>query len=378
MILPGAMLGLLGGGQLGRMFTMAAQTMGYRVSVLDPAADSPAGNIAEHHLCADYLDERALHELGSTCAAITTEFENISSIALEYLAQRCVVSPHAKSVSIAQNRILEKQFLASNGFAVAPFAVIRQGDDLAAKIYKPLCPGILKVSQLGYDGKGQVRMSDLAELASAFEKLQQVPCVLEQLLPLACEISVILARGLDGQVALYPVIENQHEQGILDMSVVPARVSDQVKQQACSIASKLAHTLNYHGVLCVEFFLLQDGQLLINEIAPRPHNSGHFSIDACVTSQFEQQVRALCSLPLGSTTLKVPAAVMVNLLGDLWLAGEPAWNEVLRIPSAKLHLYGKRTARSGRKMGHFTVLGDTVEQALTEALAIKAVLSKAC
>ena len=375
-ILPGAMLGLLGGGQLGRMFTMAAQTLGYQVTVLDPTTDSPAGRIAERHLQADYLDYQALSDLSSTCAAITTEFENVPAEALRYLAQQRVVSPGANSVSIAQSRIQEKQFLSANGFAVVPFAVIQSGDDLASPIYQSLCPGILKVSQLGYDGKGQVRITHINDLSPAFEKLRQVPCVLEQFLPLAGEISVILARGFDGKTVHFPVIENQHQQGILDISLIPARVSDSIQQQACRIATELATKLDYQGVLCVEFFLLNDGQLLINEIAPRPHNSGHFSIDACITSQFEQQVRTLCQLPLGSTAMKTPAAVMINLLGDLWHNGEPDWRFVLKQPAAKLHLYGKSEARPGRKMGHITVLGDTLEHALDNALAIKANLSE--
>ena len=374
MILPGARLGLLGGGQLGRMFTMAAQTLGYQVTVLDPASDSPAGGIAERHLKADYLDYQALTDLSNTCAAITTEFENVPAEALRFLAQQRIVSPTANSVSIAQDRIQEKQFLSTNGFAVAPFAVIQAGDDLASPRYQSLCPGILKVSQLGYDGKGQVRVTHIDDLPLAFDKLRQVPCVLELLLPLSCEISVILARNFNGEITHFPVIENQHQQGILDVSMVPARVSGSIQQQASHIATDLANKLAYQGVLCVEFFLLNDGQLLINEIAPRPHNSGHLSIDACVTSQFEQQVRTLCQLPLGSTAMKTPAAVMINLLGNLWHNGEPDWRFVLSQPSAKLHLYGKREARPGRKMGHVTVLGDTPQQTLNDALAIKATL----
>lgn len=372
-IKPGAMLGLLGGGQLGRMFAMAAQSMGYRVTVLDPAEDSPAGNIAERHLCADYLDDAALRELSTSCAAVTTEFENVPAEALQFLEQHCVVSPHAQSVSIAQNRLLEKQFLAVNGFAVAPFMAIRDDNDLAAEITTRFFPGILKVSQFGYDGKGQIRINAPYELTNAFASLQQQPCVLEQLLPLACEISVIVARGFDGEISLFPVAENQHAHGILDITVVPARISDEIVQQARKMATEVAIKLDYRGVLCIEFFVLSDGRLLINEIAPRPHNSGHYTLDACITSQFEQQARILCSLPQGSTEL-LTAAVMVNLLGDLWQTGEPDWNLVLRNPATKLHLYGKREARPGRKMGHFTVLADTVEHALQQAEAIKASL----
>ncbi len=369
-IIPGAMLGLLGGGQLGRMFTMAAQSMGYRVTVLDPAEESPAGSIAERHLCADYHDSAALHELSTTCAGVTTEFENVPAEVLQFLEQHCMVSPPAKSVSIAQNRLLEKQFLAANGFSVAPFLAIQNSDDLSSEIDAIFFPGILKVSQFGYDGKGQVRINAPHELPDAFACLQQQPCVLEQLLPLACEISVIVARDLDGEISLFPVAENQHAHGILDMSIVPARIPAEIVQQARKMATDVAIKLDYRGVLCIEFFVLTDGRLLINEIAPRPHNSGHYTLDACITSQFEQQARILCRLPQGSTALLTPV-VMVNLLGDLWQSGEPDWNKVLRNPSAKLHLYGKREARPGRKMGHFTVLADTVEQALQQAKAIK-------
>lgn len=373
-MMPGAMLGLLGGGQLGRMFTMAAQSMGYRVTVLDPAQDSPAGNIAERHLCADYHDPAALRELSATCAGVTTEFENVPAEALRFLEQRCVVSPHARSVAIAQNRMLEKQFLAANGFSVAPFMVIRNSSDLSAEIDAVFFPGILKLSQFGYDGKGQVRIDAPHELTDAFASLQQQPCVLEQLLPLACEISVIIARGFDDEISLFPVAENQHAQGILDMSIVPARIPEEIAQQARKMATEVAIKLDYRGVLCIEFFVLADGRLLINEIAPRPHNSGHYTLDACITSQFEQQVRILCSLPQGGTALLTPA-VMVNVLGDLWQAGEPDWRKVLKHSAAKLHLYGKREAKPGRKMGHFTLLADTVEQALQQAEAIKASLN---
>lgn len=372
-ILPGAMLGLLGGGQLGRMFTMAAQSMGYRVTVLDPGQESPAGGVADRHICADYLDADALRALSASCAAVTTEFENVPAEALRFLEQHCIVSPPAHSVSIAQNRILEKQFLAEKGFSVAPFIAIQHSDDLSDEIDAVFFPGILKVSQFGYDGKGQVRIHASHELQDAFARLQQQPCVLEQLLPLACEISVIVARGFDGEISLFPVAENQHAQGILDRSIVPARVPEVIMQQARKMATEVAIRLDYRGVLCIEFFVLTDGRLLINEMAPRPHNSGHYTVDACVTSQFEQQVRILCRLPQGSTALHA-SAVMVNLLGDLWQAGEPDWCKVLGNPAAKLHLYGKREARPGRKMGHFTVLADTVELALQQAESIKRLL----
>ena len=378
-IMPGAMLGLLGGGQLGRMFIMAAQSMGYRVTVLDPTKDSPSSSIAERHLLADYLDSNALHEIGSTCAGITTEFENVPAESLRILAEHGVVSPAASSVAVAQNRILEKKFIATNGFEVVPYEVIQNSHNSNGALpqtHPELFPGLLKVSRFGYDGKGQVRVNNAAELDSAFNGFNREPCVLEQLLPLESEVSVIVARGFDGEVATFSVSENQHCNGILDVSIVPARISPEIVQRAREAAIGIAEKLDHRGVLCVEFFVLADGsrsKLLVNEIAPRPHNSGHYTIDACITSQFEQQLRILCGMPLGSTTMH-GAAVMVNLLGDLWQRGEPKWEEVLRHPSVKLHLYGKLAARPGRKMGHYTVLADTTEVALQLALEVKRAL----
>ena len=373
MIAPGAWLGLLGGGQLGRMFTMAAQSMGYRVVVLDPGTHSPAGSVADEHIAADYLDRAALQTLAHKCAAATTEFENVPADALSFLAQHCVVSPSAQNVAVAQDRIAEKRFLESAGLEVAPFAAILAGDDLNDAI-SPLLPGILKRSRLGYDGKGQVRVATLAEARAAFEKLGDVPCVLEKLMALRAELSVVVARGFDGATVTWPVAENQHAHGILDVSIVPARISAGLAQQAKQAAIEVATRLDYRGVLCVEFFIVDQDRLLANEIAPRPHNSGHYTIDACVTSQFEQQARVLCGLPLGATTLHGPA-VMINLLGDLWTNAEPDWQHVLKHPHAKLHLYGKTDARPGRKMGHFTVLADDVDAALEAALAIKSQLT---
>lgn len=369
-IMPGAMLGVLGGGQLGRMFVQAAQQMGYPVTVLDPDSASPAGRVADDFICAGYADQAALEKLGSQCAAITTEFENIPANSLRKLAKSCVVSPDAYSVSVAQNRIAEKQFLGINGFTVAPFAVIQQPDDFADQDASELLPGILKVSQFGYDGKGQIKVTSGAELLAAYEQLNHAVCVLEKFMPLKSEISVVVARGGNGEMQTFPVAENQHVNGILDVSIVPARISPQLAAQAQEMAGQVVKKLNYQGVLCVEFFVLHDDTLLINEIAPRPHNSGHYSIDACVTSQFEQQVRTLCGLPLGATT-QHSAAVMINLLGDVWHSGEPDWNAVLQHPTAKLHLYGKSEARPGRKMGHYTVLSTDTATALHDALHIK-------
>lgn len=369
-VMPGAMLGVLGGGQLGRMFVKAAQEMGYRVTVLDPAPDSPAGRVADDFICANYHDSSALKRFSEQCVAVTTEFENIPSNVLEKLSEHCQVSPDANSVQIAQNRIAEKAFLAEHGFAVAPYRIIQQAEDFQAADIQKYLPGILKVSQFGYDGKGQKRIQSASELKPALEALNHSVCVLEKFLPLALELSVVVARSANGEVKTFPVAENLHADGILDISIVPARISDSLAQQARTMACQVAEKLNYCGVLCVEFFVLANGELLINEIAPRPHNSGHYSIDACVTSQFEQQVRTLCGLPLGETK-QLTTAVMVNLLGDVWQHSEPDWNDVLQYPMAKLHLYGKSDARPGRKMGHFTVLGDSLDTVLPQAISIK-------
>ncbi|MGD2140646.1 MAG: 5-(carboxyamino)imidazole ribonucleotide synthase, partial [Burkholderiales bacterium] len=385
MITPGAWLGLLGGGQLGRMFTMAAQSMGYKVLVLDPGDNSPAGTVADGHLKADYADSAALAEMAARCAAATTEFENVPAESLQRLAERCVVSPAAGSVAVAQDRIREKLFMRDHGVATAPFAVIRSEADLDSPEINPLLPGILKVSRFGYDGKGQMRVASADELAEAFAQLRAEACVLEKFVTLQKELSVVVVRGFDDAVMTFPVSENEHANGILDISIVPARVSPDVAAEARRLAIELASKLDYRGVLCVEYFLRDDGRLLVNEIAPRPHNSGHYTIDACATSQFEQQVRVMCSLPLGDTSLLRPA-VILNLLGDLWANGQPRWDEVLRHRGTKLHLYGKNEARPGRKMGHVTVLAQQSEQgqqnepaqqielALAEARQIKSIL----
>lgn len=371
MILPGEALGVLGGGQLGSMFTAAARTMGYRVTVLDPDPHSPAARFADKHLCTSYDDPDALNELGKTCAAVTVEFENVPAQSLEFLATRCVVRPAARAVAIAQDRSAEKTFLQQHGFPVAPFIVVRDREQLEAVTAQLPFPAILKRSRLGYDGKGQAQAGTREEAIKAFHDFNDEPCVLEQRLPLQKEISVILARGADGEAACYPAAENQHQHGILDISIAPARISASLANQATEMAEKLAQRLDYCGVLAVEFFVLPGDRLIINEIAPRPHNSGHFTLDACVTSQFEQQVRTLCGLPLGGARLLSPA-VMVNLLGDLWQHGEPRWENLLQHPQVKLHLYGKSEPRAGRKMGHFTCLDESVEQALAVALEIKA------
>jgi 5-(carboxyamino)imidazole ribonucleotide synthase len=370
---PGAWLGLLGGGQLGRMFCMAAQSLGYRVCVLDPGADSPAGSIADRHLRADYLDEAALDELARTCSAATTEFENVPARALERLARDLVVSPAASAVAIAQDRIAEKAFVRDAGVPVAPHLPVHAATDLE-HADATLFPGILKVARLGYDGKGQARVADRPAAIDAFRAFGGVPCVLERRLALAAECSVVVARGFDGEALAWPAADNEHRDGILAVSAAPARLPQAVVARATAAALELARRLDYHGVLCVEFFLLDDGALVVNELAPRPHNSGHYTIDACATSQFEQQARVLAGLPLGGVRQHTPA-VMVNLLGDCWFRGgtgphEPDWRAVLRHPLAKLHLYGKSQARPGRKMGHVTVLGDTLASCVETAARI--------
>lgn len=372
-ILPNAMLGIIGGGQLGRMFTMAARAMGYRVTVLDPDPDSPAGSLADVHLKADFDDPVALDQLASSCAAVTTEFENIPASSLTRLAEWVKVSPAAASVAIAQDRIAEKRFITGAGLAVAPFIAIETSADLERDLSGHL-PGILKLARLGYDGKGQIRVSTDEEAKAAFQRLGQKPCVLERLLDLKTEVSVIVARSGPHQLTTFPVAENQHEAGILDISIVPARIAPALAEDARAMALRLAEAIDYIGVLAVEFFVLKDDELVINEMAPRPHNSGHYTLDATLTSQFEQQVRTLCGLPPGDTRLLSPV-VMVNLLGDIWRDDGPAWDLLLSEPNVILHLYGKASARIGRKMGHYNVLAENTETALEQALALKNALT---
>lgn len=375
-VAPGGWLGLLGGGQLGRMFCHAAQGLGYKVAVLDPVAGGPAASVAERHIAADYLDAKGLAELAAAARAATTEFENVPAAALDFLANTVRVAPAASSVAIAQDRISEKTFLRGHGFGVAPFAVLRTDGDCAA-LPADLFPGILKSARLGYDGKGQAGVTNPDDARAAWRALGHAPCVLEQRVTLACEISVVVARDEHGTLATWPAAENRHRDGILDVSIAPARVSATLANAARGIATGVATALGYCGVLCVEMFVTRDGALLVNEIAPRPHNSGHYTIDACVTSQFEQQARVLAGLPFGDTRQHTPA-VMVNILGDVWFANagaaaprEPDWDAVLRHPAAKLHLYGKAEPRRARKMGHVTCLGATLDDALATAQAIR-------
>lgn len=371
--LPGSTIGMLGGGQLGRMFTMAARSMGYEVIVLDPDTDSPAGKLATDHVCANYSDQTALDYMAKTCDVVTTEFENVPASTLEALAASCPVRPGAQAVTITQDRIHEKTFLRDNGFPTAPFAVIRDKSDLIPGLEAVQAPAILKVSRFGYDGKGQYAIDSASDLDDAWQALQGNESVLEQRVPLDLEVSVVLARGIDGQIITYPVAENVHQDGILDVSMVPARIDSSVTKQVISMATRIATALDYIGVMAVEFFI-SNGKLLVNEIAPRPHNSGHYTLDATVTSQFEQQVRAVCGLSLGESRLLSPV-VMVNLIGDLWQENTPpAWDALLSHANAKLHLYGKREARPGRKMGHYNVLATELEEAITLAAEIKSQL----
>jgi len=374
MILPPATLGMLGGGQLGRFFVIAAHELGYRVVVLDPDPQSPAGRIADQHLVAAYDDADALNRMAESCAAVTTEFENVPAGSLAYLSKFLPVRPSAEAVAISQNRSAEKGFLKQHGFPHAPCADVRSEDDIA-QANAGLFPGILKVARFGYDGKGQVRVQSREEALLAFRQMKNEPCVLEQMLPLDYEVSVVLSRDEAGRVKCFPVAENSHRHGILDVSIIPARTSGCMSGDAQELAEGIAQEMNYVGTLAVEFFIVR-GQLVVNEMAPRPHNSGHYTIDACVTNQFEQQVRALTGLPLGEARAH-SAAVMVNLLGDLWYlqdphhSHEPDWAQLLAVPNLKLHLYGKHHARPGRKMGHFTVIGSDAQEVQKSALAAR-------
>ena len=372
-------LGVLGGGQLGRMFAHAAQTLGYRSIVLDPDPQSPAGLVSHGHLQAPYLDARALAELGADCVAVTTEFENVPAAALETLSARCPVAPGAAAVRICQDRAAEKAHFQRSGVPCAPYAVV-DSEAAAAGADAALLPGILKTAQLGYDGKGQATVSTRAECLAAWQRFGGVRCVLEQRLPLARELSVIVARGFDGACVHLPVQQNLHRDGILAVTQVPAPdVDEATAARAVACARQLAQGMDYVGVLCVEFFLLQDGSLVANEMAPRPHNSGHYSIDACDVSQFDLQVRCMAGLPLVAPR-QHSAAVMLNLLGDLWptdASGQrraPDWAPVLALPGAHLHLYGKAEARPGRKMGHLTLTAATPAQARDLALRAAACL----
>ncbi len=376
----GTWLGVMGGGQLGRMFAHAAQKMGYKVAVLEPARDCPASHAADHLHCADYTDADALAKLAAQCVAVTTEFENVSAKSLAFLAERTFVAPSSDCVSIAQDRMAEKRFFidcaTTSGVFPAPHKEIRSDADVDA-VADDLLPGILKTVRMGYDGKGQVRVKTREELRTAYADMNGVACVLEKMLPLAYEVSVLAARGADGKSVVYPIAENVHRNGILFTTTVPGpNITAESARKAQEATLAVIDRLGYVGVLCIEFFVLKDGSLVVNEMAPRPHNSGHYTIDACITSQFAQQARAMARLPLGDVRQHSPAA-MLNILGDIWFEGnsdearEPAWDKVLALPGANLHLYGKDTARRARKMGHITFVAATLEEA-------QASLHKAC
>ena len=377
-ILPGATLGVMGGGQLGRMFVQAAQSLGYFTAVLDPDATSPAGLVAHYHIDTGYLDEQGLAQLMQRTEAITTEFENVPAGALVTLGAYRRVAPGADAVAICQDRAAEKAQFRRCGVACAPFALIDTPERLAT-VADDLLPGILKTARLGYDGKGQVRVADRSELAAAWASLGQAPCVLEKRLALALELSVVVARGADGDSVTLPVQQNLHRDGILAVTQVPAPDATPAQQQAATqAATALAEAMDYVGVLCVEFFVLADGSLVANEMAPRPHNSAHWSLDGSDVSQFELQVRTLTGLPL-TAPRQHSAAVMLNLLGDLWLQDggpekTPDWAALLALPGVHLHLYGKANARPGRKMGHLTVTAADAATANATALQAAALL----
>ncbi len=374
MILPGTTIGVLGGGQLGRMFCEAARTLGYRTVVLDPDPRSPAGHVADVHIEADYTDQKALQKMGERCTAVTVEFENVPADAMSHLDRFCRVRPSPDALQICRDRIREKNFLRDHDLPTAPFVTVVSREQLEEAVDTIGVPALLKTATGGYDGKGQQLVTEPAQIGIAFAELGQVPCVLERYLDLSLELSVVLARSEEGVVHCYPTAENRHKGGILDTSIAPARVTDELNRQAAELATLVANHLRFIGVLAVEFFLVE-GRLMINEIAPRPHNSGHYTLNATVTSQFEQQVRMLCGLPAGETALLSPV-VMNNLLGDLWDAGPPPWEKLLRYPEARLHLYGKHEARPGRKMGHFNVLHPDVERALYISHEIKKKLNE--
>jgi 5-(carboxyamino)imidazole ribonucleotide synthase len=375
-ILPGAMLGIVGGGQLGRMFATTARRMGYGVAVLDPDPSAPAAQVANFSIQANYDDIDALTDLSRKVSALTLEFENVSAQSLEYVGQYLPVRPGPKVLKIAQNRLSEKSFFVQHGFPVVRHAAVHSQQELQEALAGVGFPAILKTVTAGYDGKGQSRIAAAADADTAWERIGSQDAILEKAESLRCELSVLVARNSRSEIALYGPIQNEHRNHILDLSFAPAAVSVQLGRAAVEIARDLAQRLDLVGLICVEFFVTEDNRLLVNEIAPRPHNSGHLTIEACVCSQFEQQVRCLCNLPLGPSELLQPAA-MVNLLGNLWNRGEPDWMRVLEMPAVQLHLYGKHEALSGRKMGHVTTLATNAELAASRVRAAVAALSQA-
>jgi 5-(carboxyamino)imidazole ribonucleotide synthase len=372
-ILPGSTIGVLGSGQLGRMFAIAARRMGYRVHTFSPETDTPTGQVADVEIQAAYEDLDAVREFTRHVHVVTFEFENIPVTTIDAVAEHVSVRPSGGVLHTSQHRLREKTFLARSGFPVTPFRSVSSLEDLQAGVHDLGLPAVLKTAGFGYDGKGQSRISSLSDGEAALRALEGQEAILEAFVDFEREVSVVAARGLDGTFAHYGLIENAHRHHILDVSIAPATVSPKIAQEAVEIARSILDTLDVAGVLCVEFFLTRDGKLLINELAPRPHNSGHLTFDACVTSQFEQQLRAVCGLPLGSTAQYRPAA-MANLLGDLWQHGEPHWPAACAFPEVKLHLYGKLVPRPGRKMGHLTALATSAGAAATLVCAARKAL----
>lgn len=379
MIQPGKTIGVLGGGQLGRMFAHAAERLGYRVHIYEPEANGPAGEVSALETNRPYTDLEALTAFAKSVDVVTYEFENIPAEPLWAIEKFVQLHPHWSVLETCQNRMREKNWLRKNNFSPVPFAEVEAGDDLAAAIRRMGLPCVVKTADFGYDGKGQIKVSDDATVAKAVASFTKQRCVIEKFIDFKCELSVLVARSSNGEVKVFPVAENIHTKHILDFSIVPARVSDAIRVEAEKLALAIVEKLNVVGLLAIELFLTDRGEILVNELAPRPHNSGHWTLDACVTSQFEQHVRAVCGLPLGDVSVVSPV-VMVNILGDAWkwqagaLVGDANWSAILAEPHAKLHLYGKKEPRIGRKMGHFTVTGKTADAALEAARALKAKL----
>jgi 5-(carboxyamino)imidazole ribonucleotide synthase len=363
-IVPGAALGVLGSGQLGRMFAIAARRMGYRVHAFSPEADTPTGQVADVEVVADYEDLDALRAFARQVDVVTFEFENVPTTAIDAIEAITPVRPCGLALHIAQQRAREKQFLADRGFPTAPFGRAASLDELWDSVARVGTPAVIKTAAFGYDGKGQHKVTTPADVEHIWTAIGHQEAVVEKFVNLQTEVSVVAARGVDGEMAHYQPFENRHRDHILDVTTTPAAMTPALAAQAAEIALHILEELQYVGVLCVEFFVDTEGELLVNELAPRPHNSGHLTFDAAITSQFEQQVRAICALPLGSTRLLAPAAAMANLLGELWEDGEPNWAAASRFSDVKLHLYGKSEARRGRKMGHLTAMGRTTDEAL--------------
>ena len=372
---PNSTVGIFGSGQLGRMLAVEARKMGYRIHTFSPAEDTPTGQIADRETCAAYEDLEAVEKFARSVDVVTFEFENVPSICAETAAQFAPVHPRGEVLHITQNRLREKTFLQTNGFPVADFRHIKTLEDLEAAIREIGVPAVLKTAGFGYDGKGQAKIKTAEDCSGAFGQIENQEAVLEAFVDFEREVSVVAARDAQGNFADYGAIENAHANHVLDVSFAPASVSGETRKEAVEIARSVLETLDVVGVMTVEFFVTRDGKLIINELAPRPHNSGHLTIDACPSNQFEQQLRAVCGLPLGSTEFFRPAA-MANLLGDLWEAGEPDWTTALRQANIKLHLYGKSQARRGRKMGHLTALAETAEEAVERVKSVRAALRK--